>query len=177
MPKSYDHYDLLFAVGASKICSPKNDSFEKLKAFYEQNKDWMFGYFSYDLKNETDNLTSENIDNLHFPNLFFFIPKVVFNLKEDTLFVDTFSTKKDTDKLIEEIKNYDEEIGFFGNLKLQKRESKQGYLEKIKQIKANIKRGDIYEMNYCQEFFSENVSLDSESLFCKLNNKTKAPFS
>ena len=177
MPKSYDHYDLLFAVGASKICSPKNDSFEKLQAFYEQNKDWMFGYFSYDLKNETDNLTSENIDNLHFPNLFFFIPKVVFNLKEDTLFVDTFSTKKDTDKLIEEIKNYDEEIGFFGNLKLQKRESKQGYLEKIKQIKANIKRGDIYEMNYCQEFFSENVSLDSESLFCKLNNKTKAPFS
>ena len=177
MPKSYDHYDLLFAVGASKICSPKNDSFEKLQAFYEQNKDWMFGYFSYDLKNETDNLTSENIDNLYFPNLFFFIPKVVFNLKEDTLFVDTFSTKKDTDKLIEEIKNYDEEIGFFGNLKLQKRESKQGYLEKIKQIKANIKRGDIYEMNYCQEFFSENVSLDSESLFCKLNNKTKAPFS
>ena len=177
MPKSYNHYDLLFAVGASKICSPKNDSFEKLQAFYEQNKDWMFGYFSYDLKNETDNLTSENIDNLHFPNLFFFIPKVVFNLKEDTLFVDTFSTKKDTDKLIEEIKNYDEKIEFFGNLKLQKREAKQGYLEKIKQIKANIKRGDIYEMNYCQEFFSENVSLDSESLFCKLNNKTKAPFS
>ena len=78
MPKSYDHYDLLFAVGASKICSPKNDSFEKLQAFYEQNKDWMFGYFSYDLKNETDNLTSENIDNLHFPNLFFFIPKVKY---------------------------------------------------------------------------------------------------
>ena len=167
----------MFAVGASKICSPKNDSFEKLQAFYEQNKDWMFGYFSYDLKNETDNLTSENIDNLHFPNLFFFIPKVVFNLKEDTLFVDTFSTKKDTDKLIEEIKNYDEEIGFFGNLKLQKRESKHGYLEKIKQIKANIKRGDIYEMNYCQEFFSENVKLNAEALFSSINKKTKAPFS
>ncbi|MBC8265381.1 MAG: anthranilate synthase component I family protein [Flavobacteriales bacterium] len=177
MPRNYANYDFLFGVGATKVCSPKKDSFDSLKIFYEQNKDWMFGCFSYDLKNETGELTSENIDNLHFPNLFFFIPKIVFSFKEDTLFIDTFLAKKDTDKLVEEIKCIENHEGFFGNLKLQKRETKQEYLEKIKQIKAHIKRGDIYEMNYCQEFFSENAELNAEALFCKLNKKTKAPFS
>ena len=53
----------------------------------------MFGHFSYDLKNEIDKLNSENIDNLNFHNLFFFIPKIVFTMKEEVLYVDTFSNK------------------------------------------------------------------------------------
>ena len=177
MPKEYYQYEFLLGVGAHKICSSNNDSFDKLKVFHNSYKDWMFGHFSYDLKNEIDKLTSENIDNLNFPNLFFFIPKIVFIMKEEALYVDTFSDKKETDIIIKEIENQVGDEAFFSNLKMHKRETKQEYLKKIKQIKAHIKRGDIYEMNYCQEFFSENVSLDSESLFCKLNNKTKAPFS
>ena len=81
----------------------KNDSFDKLKVFHNSYKDWMFGHFSYDLKNEIDKLTSENIDNLNFPNLFFFIPKIVFIMKEEALYVDTFSDKKETDIIIKEI--------------------------------------------------------------------------
>ena len=177
MPKEYYQYEFLLGVGAHKICSSNNDSFDKLKAFYNSYKDWMFGYFSYDLKNEIDKLTSENIDNLNFPNLFFFIPKIVFTMKEGVLYVDTFSDKKETDIIIKEIENQVGDEAFFSNLKMHKRETKQEYLKKIKEIKAHIRRGDIYEMNYCQEFFSENVELNVEALFYSINKKTKAPFS
>jgi len=177
MPKDYLEYEFLFGVGAHKICCSENNSFGKLKAFYKQNKDWMFGYFSYDLKNETESLNSNNLDNLEFPNLFFFIPKIVFRTKEKVLYIDTFMDKKETNSIVEEIENQYCDEGFFGGLKMQTRESELEYLEKIKQIKAHIKRGDIYELNYCQEFFSENVEINAEALFCRLNKKAKAPFS
>jgi len=177
MPKNYVEYDFLFAVGAHKICCPENNSFKKLRAFYEQNKDWMFGYFSYDLKNETEGLNSNNLDNLFFPYLFFFIPQIVFSMKEETLYVDTFADKKETEFIIEQIKNQSIDKGYFEGLKVQKRESEAEYLEKIKQIKSHIKRGDIYEMNYCQEFFSENAEINAEALFFRLNVTTQAPFS
>jgi len=177
MPIAYSQYEFLFAVGAHKICCSNKDSFENLKVFHNRYKDWMFGYFSYDLKNETDTLTSENMDNLYFPNLFFFIPEIVFSMKNKVLYVDTFSKKKETDIIIEEIKNQICDELFYGNLKMKKRETKEEYLKKIKKIKTHIKRGDIYEMNYCQEFFSENTELNAEALFFRLNKKTKAPFS
>ena len=177
MPKDYLEYEFLLGVGAHKICCPENNFFERLKHFYKQNKDWMFGYFSYDLKNETESLSSNNLDNLEFPNLYFFIPKIVFTMKEKILYIDTFTDKKETNSIVEEIENQYCDEGFFGGLKIQKRESELEYLEKIKQIKDHIKRGDIYELNYCQEFFSENVDINSEALFCRLNKKAKAPFS
>ena len=177
MPKDYLEYEFLFGVGAHKICCPENNSFEKLKHFYKQNKDWMFGYFSYDLKNEIESLSSNNLDNLEFPSLYFFIPKIVFTMKEKILYIDTFTDKKETNSIVEEIENQYCDEGFFGGLKIQKRESELEYLEKIKQIKAHIKRGDIYELNYCQEFFSENVDINPEALFRRLNKKAKAPFS
>ena len=77
MPIAYSKYEFLFAVGAHTVCCSNKDSFENLKVFYNRYKDWMFGYFSYDLKNETNTLTSENMDNLYFSNLFFFIPSLI----------------------------------------------------------------------------------------------------
>ena len=135
MPQHYKDYDFLCAIGAEKICVGKNKSFEKLKTFYNQNKDWMFGYFSYDLKNETDLLTSKNVDFLGFPKLYFFIPEIVMYLNAEKLFVETFATKKQIDNIISEIDQQHSDQDFFGNLEMQKRESKQQYLRKVEKIK------------------------------------------
>ena len=177
MPKNYKDYDFLCALGANQLCIAEQDSFEKLKGFYDQNKDWMFGYFSYDLKNETDNLASRNIDFLKFPKLYFFIPELVIYLNTEGLFVETYSNKEEIDNIVSNIHQQQIEQEFFGNLQMQKRETKREYLAKIKQIKSYIKRGDIYEMNYCQEFFAENAILNPEALYLSLNEKTQAPFS
>lgn len=53
--------------------------------YQSQTKDWLFGYLSYDLKNDTENLTSNNFDGLHFPDLYFFQPKKLLLLKDNEL--------------------------------------------------------------------------------------------
>ena len=50
-------------------------------------------------------------------------------------------------------------------------------MNKISKIKQHIQRGDIYEMNYCLEYFSNDVLLNAEELFLNLNNISKTPFS
>ena len=41
----------------------------------------------------------------------------------------------------------------------------------------HIQRGDIYEVNYCQEFVAEGVEVDPMALYLSLNLHTRAPFS
>jgi para-aminobenzoate synthetase component 1 len=54
--------------------------------------------------------------------------------------------------------------------------SKQKYIENVHKLLAHIKRGDIYEINYCIEFFCENIVINPQQVFRKLNELTKAPF-
>src|SRR5574337_145978 len=62
-------YDLIVAADAVQVLTPNSaDSFTELKNFYEMTKDWLFGHLSYDLKNQVENLSSSNIDELGFPD-------------------------------------------------------------------------------------------------------------
>ena len=50
----YHSHECLLAVGAKSELVPTSDSFEALKKFYEEKKNWLFGFLSYDLKNEVE---------------------------------------------------------------------------------------------------------------------------
>lgn len=54
---------------------------------------------------------------------------------------------------------------------------KKEYIQKITYLKKEIQKGNIYEINYCVEFFSEGVSIDPLDVYLKLNKLTKAPYS
>ena len=72
----YSKYDCLLAVGVEQdlMVMATGTAFEQLKRFATSNKKWLFGHFNYDLKNETEQLQSENEDLLCFPELYFFVP-------------------------------------------------------------------------------------------------------
>lgn len=53
---------------------------------------------------------------------------------------------------------------------------KMAYLETVNRLLAHIKRGDIYEINYCMEFFAENAEIDPHTVFSRLKELTEAPF-
>jgi para-aminobenzoate synthetase component 1 len=56
--------------------------------------------------------------------------------------------------------------------------SKEEYIEQVKKLKHQIQLGNIYEVNFCQEFYAENVFIEYPfDAYFKLNNITKAPFS
>ncbi len=158
----------------------EGESFEKLKAFMRQHEDWCFGYFSYDLKNELEALSSENHDGLQFPAMHFFRPEFVvqFLPGEMTISYDAKQTSAEqVDALFEEltaiemIENNQQPITF------RPRISKEQYLHAIQKLQQHIQRGDVYEINFCHEFYAEHVAINPWSTYRQLNTKTKAPFS
>ena len=85
-PQQYSSADCILAVDAfTAIQTDYVNAFEDLKQYQESTKDWLFGYLSYDLKNDIESVTSSNRDNLDFPDLFFFQPKKIFILKGQEL--------------------------------------------------------------------------------------------
>ena len=54
--------------------------------------------------------------------------------------------------------------------------SKENYLKKVEQMLAHIHRGDIYEANFCMEFFSEKATIVPIEIYQKLNTISQPPF-
>lgn len=54
--------------------------------------------------------------------------------------------------------------------------SKDQYIDKVEEMLRHIHRGDIYEANFCQEFFVEGVTIDPVEVFTKLNEISLPPF-
>ena len=71
-------YECLAAFGElARIHAFAGRAFEELKEFSAKQNDWIFGHFSFGLKSETENSPSILPDFIGFPDLFFFVPKIV----------------------------------------------------------------------------------------------------
>ena len=178
-PQGYSSYDCLLAVDAfTSIKTDNHNAFEDLKQYQQITKDWLFGYLSYDLKNDVEQLQSNNFDGLGFPDLFFFQPKKLFLLKGNQLEIQYLNmcddeVEEDFEDIVEcqKSKVEIEEI-----ITIQQRISKENYLEKASKILEHIHHGDIYEANFCMEFFAENATIDPIEKFLKLNEISLPPF-
>ena len=179
----YSSMEGLLAVGtASELLPSGDDSFEQLKKYYEEKKDWLFGFLTYDLKNEIEDLTSENFDGVELPDLHFFQPKIVIEFHNNSVTI--HSKEESAFDVFEKILNtetFNEDDFFYGKKinreDIKSRISKEKYLETIAAVRKHIMKGDIYEMNFCQEFYVEDVDLNPYLLFEKFNTTGKAPFS
>ncbi|HET7117736.1 MAG TPA: anthranilate synthase component I family protein [Hanamia sp.] len=171
-------YECIAGVGISKcLTAGKRNNLLSLNNFIKENRDWIFGHASYDIKNEIENLFSKNADGIEFPDYRFFVPEFVFILSKDTVEIG-MSSNADSKKIFEEIINIiiPEEINF-PKPQILSRFSKDEYLEVVKKLQKHILRGDCYEMCFCQEFFSENVQIDPVKVFKKLSDLSPNPFS
>ncbi len=172
LPKDYVNYDLIAGVDSLNYLRSNKNSLKSLKNFHNKNKDWLFGYISYNLKNEIESFNDNNQDKND--KIHFFVPKFLLLVKKTTLEVLTYESKENTDKFINVSADFKYEKA--KNITLSCVESKEKYIKKINLIKENIQRGDIYEMNYCIEFFAKNVKIIPQQLFLELNSATRSPF-
>ena len=77
------NYKAILAVDAfTAIKTDYHQAFDQLEEYQSKTKDWLFGYLTYDLKNDVERLKSNNFDGLHFPDLYFFQPKKVFLFRD-----------------------------------------------------------------------------------------------
>ncbi|MEO1712512.1 MAG: chorismate-binding protein [Bacteroidota bacterium] len=180
----YRRYDALVAVGAQRtlrVPAASNEAFTQWEKWQAQTSAWQFGYLTYDLKNEIEDLQSAHPDHLAFPVLHFFEPEIVVEVIGDRARI--HSIRQSPTQVWASIQAIlQSEQGpsspvLEGEAKLKARLSKKEYLETIQHIREHIIEGDIYEMNFCQEFYLEEVKLNPTRAFERLNAIGQAPFS
>jgi para-aminobenzoate synthetase component 1 len=177
-PSKYSSFDCVLAVDAfTSLQTDYHNAFDDLKQYQQQSKDWLFGYLSYDLKNDTEKLHSNNFDGLHFPDLFFFQPKKLFFLKGNQIEIHyLYLCDDELESDFHDIINCKLQTKNHKPLDIKQRISQGSYLSKVRSMLEHIHRGDIYEANFCMEFYAKNATIDPSNIYQKLNSISKPPF-
>ena len=175
----HSSYDSILAVDAfTGIQTDSVNGFQKLKEYQSMTNDWIFGYLSYDLKNDMEPLRSQNFDGLNFPDLCFFQPKRLFLFKEDKLtirYLNVVSEEVDADLKSIETFSVQNSSSHKNNIQIESRISKNQYIKQVSTLLSHIHRGDIYEANFCQEFYA-HADIHSLETYFKLNKISQPPF-
>lgn len=164
------NYELLIAAGAKYEVKAGVNAFRQFDNFLKQHpKEWSFGFLTYDLKNQLEVLESKHPDGIGFPELYFFIPQKL-------IVVDKNGVCILGKEWIDEVLQQPETTTGVPTVSLQQRVAKQQYIQDIEAIKQHIINGDVYELNYCVEFFAENISIQPALVYDKLRNRSAVPF-
>ncbi len=154
-------------AGHTFSASGNDIEFEALQSYHESNPGWLFGHFNY---------PSANRDNNGFPACFFFKPGILLSFKDDILHIETEG--RDAAAIFQEINEQDSVIqkNSESRVSIQNRSSRDAYIEMVRALKRHIQRGDCYEINICQEFYSTDASIDPLWLFKQLTEASPNPF-
>lgn len=183
---SYNGFNMNAGVGCSREVMFMNDTcdvFHALNEFFFHNLDFKIGLLNYDLKNQIEKLSSENQDVLSMPLVHFFCPELIFMSSEieGEIRIGYFPYKYSAEQISEICKEIEAteitDKTSESDIVLQSRVSESEYIETVKKIKEHIQYGDVYELNYCIEFFAENVNIDPIEVYRRLCEISSAPFS
>ncbi len=166
-------FEYILAVGAKRQYSfvGEND-LENLQNFYDENPTWLFGHLGY---NAIGNAYSKRVVS-DFGDGLFFEPTIILKFYNNEIILVKGNISLEEIKL--QIENTPTTV-----FKVQKNVApltatitKEAYLEKIKKLQQHIKRGDCYEINFCQQFVADNISLNPLETYKKLITSSPAPF-
>ncbi len=167
-------FDTLIAAGIkAEITAQAGQGFDALKQFRQLHPGWVTGFLGYDLKNEVEQLSSNLIDELSFPDLYFFAPLHLIRVKGPQAEIISTESEQVWAQINQETLTRLEPVN---DLILQARFTRSDYIDTFTQIKQHINRGDIYVTNFCQEFFATNAAIDPLNIFRQLNAASPAPF-
>ena len=162
---AYSKYDWIAAGGVMQSCTTTLADLRKL----QEKATWLFGGFSYDLKNDFEKLTSTNPDKIDFPSLLFFEPAWVIYEIEGTQTIWVHPKGQLPKSVSRQPKKQ--------QVALRPVLTKAAYLDKINAIQQHIQLGDVYELTFCQTFEAQCDEFDPIASYQAINQKTTAPFS
>ncbi|MBL1232174.1 MAG: aminodeoxychorismate synthase component I [Flavobacteriales bacterium] len=142
---------------------------------------WQFGFISYDYKNQIEKLSSNHPDGIQFPEKHFFTPQLLFVLEGENSQLyynrERYSSNK-INKILNNISTYKlADVEAKQPIAVTSRITKTDYLAKVSTLKNHIQLGDIYEINFCQEFYAEDIQINPIDYYFLLNEKSPTPFS
>ncbi|WP_262385994.1 anthranilate synthase component I family protein [Hymenobacter sp. BT491] len=130
------------------------------------------GFLTYDVKNQIEALHSAHFDGLCWPELHFFEPEIWLYWRPEGVEINGPDGVLE-DILATEILPVEESVSVTA---MHPRMSKPDYLAAVASVREEILDGEVYELNLCQEFYAEQVSLDPVSTFLRLNRASPTPF-
>jgi para-aminobenzoate synthetase component 1 len=182
---SYGALDCIAAAGPLAFISLDQVNAIAVNEFIQTHSgEWIFAHFNYEYHSITKPNTKVNLTG--FPLAYLYTPAVVIELTENKV---TIQTDSDHPQII-----FDQVSGFkLPSLSEQGNEqqsyqsavpttsitpliSKASYLENIHKILALIRRGDFYEINYCQAFEVEHLSAHPVNVYANLTDISPTPF-
>lgn len=177
---TYGTFDALLALGQPQGATALH-TLQALRHSIDHERDWLLGYFSYDLKNVLEALSSNNFDGLGFPALHFFRPRKLVLLQQQQLhfMYDTCCAQEIARDFAQLMawSPMQQRVGEERSpIRLQARMPKADYLAKVQQLLHHIYRGNIYEANLCQEFYAEKATIAPWHTYAQLNALSQPPF-
>jgi para-aminobenzoate synthetase component I len=195
-------FECLLAVGAAReFTASPGRAFAELKTWAADQQEWLFGHFAYDLALETEpsasfpvsrpghqpaqpadpaptpaDPLSARADPIGFPALFFFLPEVVITLQADGIRIGSLGPAPETiwQAILAAIPL--EPIPQ-APIVFEPRFTREEYLGTIGALREHILRGDCYEINFCQEFYARQATLDPWAAWQALSKASPNPFS
>lgn len=174
---NYGRINVFIAVGEEKAFrSNGSDTLNRLQDFIQAHPEsWVPGFLSYDLKNELEDVQSRHPNHTDMPDAYFFVPRFTLLIGKHN--VEVRSTEPDI--AIQEIEKTEvsEPEGPLFQGKIQHRMSKTDYMAAFSKVYQHLQKGDCYEINLCQEFYSEQAVIHPLSVYQRLNEISPTPFS
>lgn len=131
-----------------------------------------YGFVSYDYKNRIEALSSNNPSHIRFPDFFFFEPEILLEFVDKDVII-----KADKpEQIFRAIQETELKATQETELRPEALTSRNQYLSDLKEIIDHIKKGNIYEVNYCVSFKAEEVRCSAIAIYQHLIRLSPTPF-
>lgn len=173
----YGALDCIAAVSPVSFIALDSVNAQAIDAFIQKhNGEWIFAHFNYEYHSITEPNTKANLTG--FPIAYLYTPAIVIELTGNQVTIQSDTENPLT--LFDQIRGFKVPVAEVKNTKSSTSIipfiSKAAYLEAIQKILALIRRGDFYEINYCQAFEVEHLSAHPVEVYSNLMEVSPTPF-
>ena len=173
----YAKLDCIAAATPSSFIALDKVSASSVNQFIETHSgEWIFAHFNYEYQSITKPNTKVTL--MGFPLAYLYTPAVVIELTENKVTIQTDSDNPQ--HVFDQVRSFKLPVTDAYNAALTTNItpfiSKAAYLENIHKILALIRRGDFYEINYCQAFEVDHLSADPVNVYFNLTDISPTPF-
>lgn len=123
-----------------------------------------------------EKLSSHNHDGIGFPLLTFFVPDLYLYFNSESIRLYT-SDRKANDIVAAICATATPAPATPAGIQVTQRVAREKYTRQVERIRQHILEGDVYELNFCMEFYAEQVQLQPLPLYLALNAASPTPFS
>lgn len=170
----FDHNEIKYPHGGFKrvlLAAHQAFDLEGANQLYGQKE--IAAILSYDFKNKTEKLQSNNLALIDCPESIFFIPEVRIEILTDKVRI----SHNDPQRIFDEISVFKAEFQNNTSMEITALTTRKSYLNNVKTIQNHIVNGDMYELNYCIGFEFGGNNWNPVTGFLDLMKKSPMPFS